>query len=198
MTSNRSITASGVINYSVLSNPGVSNRTGTLTAAGQSVTVTQEGKPPSTIPITATAGSNGSISPKGTVTVSYGGNQTFSIKSNRYYQVPDVKVDSLSQGSITSYTFNNVTSNHSISAAFVRSSYNITATAGSNGSISPQGIVTAKYGGSQTFTIKPNTYYQIADVRVDGVSKGAITSYTFQNVTSNHSISATFARKRGR
>jgi hypothetical protein len=34
-------------------------------------------------------------------------------------------------------------------------------------------------------------------VTVDGVSQGPITSYTFSNVTSNHSISATFTRREG-
>jgi hypothetical protein len=77
-------------------------------------------------------------------------------------------------------------------------SYTITASVGSNGSISPKGNVTVKYGGSQTLTIKPNSYYQISDVKVDGVSKGAITSYTFNNVTSSHSISASFLRKGSR
>jgi hypothetical protein len=148
-----------------------------------------------TYTITASAGSNGSISPKGNVTVNSGGSQTFTIKPNSYYLIADVKVDGISKGSITSYTFNNVTSNHSISASFVRSSYTITATADRNGSISPKGTVTVKYGGSQTFTIKPNTYYQIADVKVDGVSVGKISSYTFSNVTGNHTIKATTERK---
>jgi hypothetical protein len=42
-------------------------------------------------------------------------------------------------------------------------------------------------------TITPPTGYKITDVRVDAVSKGAITSYTFTNVTAPHTISATFA-----
>jgi hypothetical protein len=32
----------------------------------------------------------------------------------------------------------------------------------------------------------------VADVLVDNVSKGSITTYTFSNVTGNHTISATF------
>ncbi len=49
------------------------------------------------------------------------------------------------------------------------------------------------YGASQTFTITPNTDYHVADVLVDGVSVGAVTSYTFSNVIANHTISASFA-----
>ena len=39
------------------------------------------------------------------------------------------------------------------------------------------------YGADQTFTITPDACYHIADVLVDGVSVGAVTSYTFTNVT---------------
>ena len=47
------------------------------------------------------------------------------------------------------------------------------------------------YGGSQTFTFTPIAGYH-AVVSVDGVSQGAITSYTFTNVTAAHTIAATF------
>jgi hypothetical protein len=72
-------------------------------------------------------------------------------------------------------------------------SYNITATADPDGSISPAGQVSLDAGASQRFDITPSFGYQIADVIVDGQSKGAITSYTFSNVHSDHQIHATFA-----
>ncbi len=72
--------------------------------------------------------------------------------------------------------------------------YTITASAGANGSVSPAGRVPVGYGASQTFTIIPNTGYEVADVMVDGGSKGSVTSYTFTNVKANHTISAAFAR----
>jgi hypothetical protein len=50
------------------------------------------------------------------------------------------------------------------------------------------------YGASQTFTITPNTGYTVQDVRVDGSSVGRVTLYTFTNVTSGHTIEATFIR----
>ena len=52
------------------------------------------------------------------------------------------------------------------------------------------------YGGSAIFTIAPNPYYRIVDVTVDGVSQGAIASYTFTNVTADHIIVATFTKIR--
>ncbi|HBA53579.1 MAG TPA: hypothetical protein DCZ04_03740 [Syntrophorhabdus aromaticivorans] len=69
----------------------------------------------------------------------------------------------------------------------------ITASAGANGTITPSGAVTVNYGDSQTFTITPDSGYTIADVLVDGVSVGPVTTYTFDNITANHTISAGFA-----
>ena len=45
-----------------------------------------------------------------------------------------------------------------------------------------------------TFTITPASCYQIADVLVDGVSVGAVASYTFNDVAANHTIAASFAQ----
>lgn len=69
----------------------------------------------------------------------------------------------------------------------------ITATAGAGGTISPAGVVDVSAGGSQAFAITPNTGYHIADVLVDGVSQGAIDTYTFTSVMADHTIAASFA-----
>jgi Big-like domain-containing protein len=71
--------------------------------------------------------------------------------------------------------------------------FTITASAGANGAIAPAGVSTVIQGQSQAFTITPSTSYTIASVLVDGVSVGAVATYTFSNVTVNHTISATFA-----
>ena len=91
------------------------------------------------------------------------------------------------------YTFTNVTAAHTISASFaVTSTYTISASAGSGGSISPSGNVQVQKGASRTFTITPYKNYKVRNVLVDGISVGAVKSYTFSNVQANHSISATF------
>lgn len=71
--------------------------------------------------------------------------------------------------------------------------HTITATAGTGGSISPSGSVTVDSGTSKAFTITPSSNYSIADVKVDDVSQGKITSYTFSGVSANHTIAATFS-----
>ncbi|NJM15436.1 MAG: carbohydrate-binding protein [Bacteroidales bacterium] len=275
-----------------------------------------------TYTITASAGSNGSISPSGSVSVSGGGSLTFTIAPNSGYQVANVLVNGSSVGAVSSYTFSNVSANQTIAASFVEdvvdtssdtlfakdrdaannitvpgtvvqlngagswivfygidianyseiisqvavdgnnrriefrigsptgtiistlnitstgnwdtytmqsseiannpggvhdlyivgfggnpvcklnriilggeapvTSYTITASAGSNGSISPSGSVSVNEGGSQTFTVTPNIGYQVANVLVNGSSVGAVSSYTFSNVGANQTIAASF------
>ena len=71
--------------------------------------------------------------------------------------------------------------------------FTVTATAGANGSVTPSGATTVAVGNDETYTIKPNAGYHVADVLVDGSSVGAVTTYTFKNVAEDHTISATFA-----
>lgn len=70
----------------------------------------------------------------------------------------------------------------------------ITAKAGANGTITPSGNVTVKAGADQAFAIQPNSGYTVSKVLVDGTDVGAVTSYTFKNVTANHTIEAVFAK----
>jgi uncharacterized repeat protein (TIGR02543 family) len=85
----------------------------------------------------------------------------------------------------------------SITAHFAINTYIITATAGDHGTISPSGDVSVVHGSSQTFTITAEAGYHVADVLVDGSTVGALESYTFDNVTATHTISATFSPNRG-
>ena len=72
--------------------------------------------------------------------------------------------------------------------------YTIKATAGAGGSISPSGNVSVREGGDQTFTITPGKGYAVANVKIDGKSIGAVKSYTFENVSSPHTIEAIFVK----
>jgi OOP family OmpA-OmpF porin len=84
-----------------------------------------------------------------------------------------------------------VSTTKNLSVSFIPN-YTITATAGTDGAISPAGASTVQQGQSAAYTITPNTNCKIADVKVDGASVGAVASYTFTNVTANHTIAATF------
>ena len=71
--------------------------------------------------------------------------------------------------------------------------YLIQASAGANGSISPSTNIFLEAGGSQVYAITPDQFFHVADVLVDQVSVGAVHSYAFSNVTSDHEIEAVFA-----
>ncbi len=79
-----------------------------------------------------------------------------------------------------------------VSSAFTLTTYTITASSGANGTISPTGAVNVISGGSQTFTMIPNAGFAVSSVLVDGISQGAVVSYPFDSVTTNHTISVTF------
>jgi hypothetical protein len=114
--------------------------------------------------------------------------------------VPDLAVTSYEVAGATVYlgrdleffSFRNVTADHSITVSFAANTYGITASAGANGSISPSGSVNVAYGDDQSFTITPDMGYMVQDVLVDNVSVGAVTSYTFDDVASAHTIAASF------
>ncbi len=71
--------------------------------------------------------------------------------------------------------------------------YTIMATAGSGGSIAPQGYISVDQGSNITFTITPAAGYSVAEILVDGEVLDITTTYTFSNVGSNHSIVVDFA-----
>ena len=143
--------------------------------------------------ITASAGTGGSITPSGAVSVAYGGSQSFNFTPTAGYYLTGVLVDGVSQTPLpASYTFTNVIANHTISATF-GSNPVITASAGTGGSITPSGAVSVAYGGSQSFTFTPSAGYYLSGVLVDGVAQTPVpASYTFTNVIASHTISATF------
>lgn len=157
--------------------------------------------------IDASANNGGVISPEGRTNLTSGDSMTYSITPFSGYHISDVTVDGQSVGAVDSYTFDNVTDNHTIAVTFARDSggnsgggsddsdptYAIRASAGNGGSISPKGTVRVEKGDSKTYTITADKGYAIADVTVNGKSVGAVDSYTFKNVTSDQTIRATFA-----
>jgi len=194
-------TAGATIQLTVTPTEGYrfANWTGDVNSAENSVTVNMDtdknvtaGFAINPFTVNATAGLGGIISPSGSVTVNYGGSQTFTIMPNAGYHVADVKVDGVSVGVVLAYTFSNVTSDHTVEVIFGINQYTLIATAGPNGAIVPSGPVIVDHGGNLTFTITPNPDYRISDVKVDGGSIGPVATYTFTNVTAAHTIEASF------
>jgi hypothetical protein len=147
-----------------------------------------------TFTVAASANEGGSISPSGVASVGSGGSQGYTITPSVGYKISDVVVDGASVGAVPGYTFNNVTTNHAITAAFAQLTYGITASASPGGSISPSGLISVTHGSGQSYAITAHTGYRISNVYIDGTSVGAVSSYIFSNVTTNHAINATFER----
>jgi hypothetical protein len=80
---------------------------------------------------------------------------------------------------------------------FTDKKYSINATSGSNGNITPDGIVEVLRNRNATFNITPIADYVVQNITVDGTSFPPATSYTFTNVIANHTINATFAPEIG-
>ncbi|OGG49215.1 hypothetical protein A2678_00100, partial [Candidatus Kaiserbacteria bacterium RIFCSPHIGHO2_01_FULL_53_31] len=91
-------------------------------------------------------------------------------------------------------TDTNIKGDITVTASFAANpTYTITVTQSANGTIIPSTQTNITSGTNQTFTITPASGYRIVSVSVDGVSVGAVASYTFSNITTNHTIAAFFA-----
>lgn len=152
---------------------------------------------PPTYEIRASAGAGGNIDPSGTIPVAAESEKAFTISPDQGYHVSDVLVDGASVGAVSSYTFTDIGEDHEIQALFETDvvTFSITATAGEGGTITPSGTLTVAEGGTLSFAVAAEKGYSIADVFVDGTSAGAISTYTFESVTADHVIEATFEKK---
>lgn len=70
--------------------------------------------------------------------------------------------------------------------------YTINASAGPNGTISPSGAITALSNESKTFNISANTGFSLDSLIVDGIPIAPVSSYSFNNISANHTIRASF------
>jgi hypothetical protein len=146
------------------------------------------------------SGTGGSITPSGTTTVPYGGSQSYTIIRTSGYHINDVTVDGASVGSVGSYQFINVVSNHAIVASFAKNNTHTIAVSDfpqGLGDVTPPGpSVNVAYGGSQSFHIAAKNTKKIQSVKVDGVeqlsSEVQTYDYTFTNVIINHSLDVTY------
>ena len=152
-----------------------------------------------TINVTTDYGS--SVSGSYPDTVVEGSNKYLHISKRQGYKLTSVILDDSSQtipsqteasGEVMTISLENITSNHNLVVTSEPFKYTITTSAGSNGSITPS--ATVNYGSSKIINMSPSTGYEVNEVIVDGINKGKITTYTFNNITDNHTISVTFKK----
>ena len=144
--------------------------------------------------VTAEAGAGGSISPATPLAVNPGATAAFTITPDAGFHIDSATGCGGSlAGNI--FTTGPITANCTVTAAFAVDTvtYVVSPSTGTGGSISPATLQTVNAGADVTFTVTPDSGYLIADVLVDGTSVGAVGSYTFSNVSGDHTISAVFA-----
>jgi len=143
--------------------------------------------------ITATCSDRGTISPTKAYTLAGIEDEVFYLMPDEGYVIQTVRVDNVPDSydeSRNTYTFENVSADHSISVTFAIDTCTMTLSPGNHGDIT--GDTTVGYGTSHTYTITPDTGYEVADVTLDGISRGAVTSLTVNNIVANRTIAATF------
>jgi Putative metal-binding motif/Divergent InlB B-repeat domain len=116
--------------------------------------------------ITTTVTGNGSISPVGPVAVSCGGSQTFNFTPDACYQVSDVKVNGVSQGALSSYTFTSVTAAQTIEVIYSQISYAVNVTIVGNGTVT--GASSVGCGSNISLLCAADDCYTIETITVNG------------------------------
>ncbi len=77
---------------------------------------------------------------------------------------------------LSGYTFNNITSNHTVEVFFEINLYSISVSHQGNGTIIPGTINTIEHGTPQNFQITPAEGNHIEEVKINNISIGAVES----------------------
>ena len=147
--------------------------------------------------ITTSISANGTINPAaGLIPTIIGTSRSFIYKPNANYYTDSVLVNgilNIPASLDTIYTFSNVTTPQTLRVTFKTNT--ITASTGSNGTISPTGNVAVGKNGTQKFTFVPATNCWLDSLIVDGINRPDSIlgkSYTFTNVNEPHTIRSVY------
>ena len=133
-----------------------------------------------------------------TITVSYGGMLVVKAVADTYSSV--FSGWSGNASGTGNAVLTNITSNKTIYANFQLKQFSIIASATSGGSINPTGMSTVSFGKEKVYTFSPDgADAYLSDILIDGVSKiaeiGQTNTYSFTNISANHTIEAIFNRQ---
>ena len=157
---------------------------------------------PDSYVITASSGPGGSITPVGLIAAAPGSSVNFTIAADDGYAIQSVLVDGIESEPDGTYLFTNIAANHTISASFeaieeLPDRYYINASAGNGGVIAPSGQLEVVPNETITFTITASPGYTIQNIVVDGENQEVSDSFTFTNISGNHTITASFIASGG-
>lgn len=149
--------------------------------------------------ITVTEVENGTISPSGengVVAANCGEDYSFTIIPDSGFMIHAVLVDGDSIGTMSSYTFQSISRNHTIGAIFdsiPEGQVIVVVNANEGGNVSPLGTQAVDFGTDFSFTATPDDCYEVVSATVNGnVVELTNGSYTIENVTEEITIDVTF------
>jgi hypothetical protein len=147
-----------------------------------------------TYTVTPTAGTGGTISPTTSQIINSGNKTSFTVAPKSGYKIAAV-TGCAGTLSGSTYTTGAITANCTVSASFAASSattYTVTPSAGTGGSISPTNGQTVSSGSATSFTVAANSGYKIASVTgCAGTLSG--NTYTTGAITASCTVAATFS-----
>jgi hypothetical protein len=145
-----------------------------------------------TYTITASVVGNGTIEPSGQVAIAHGGDTTFIITPAEGHHLDSLTVDGVKVDSTTSYTFTNVTSNHTITAYFSINKYALTVNIEGEGSVTKiPNAATYDHGTEVKLVPTPNTYWLFDTWSGDTTSTSGDTAFVLMDAAKT--VTATFA-----
>jgi hypothetical protein len=151
-----------------------------------------------TFTVTPKAGAHGSIDPSAPRTVTYNEKVSFKVTPVQHYHIASVTG---CEGSLSGndYTTGNITGDCTVEASFAEDIFTATIhQIGGSGTITGSGIscegntCSGSYGAKLLLKIKPDAGLRVVDVKINGVSLGAVTVLTIKQMISNYSIDIIF------
>lgn len=137
-------------------------------------------------------GNNGSADITGAVQVGHGEDITIHITPAEFFSIYVIKVNGEPVTLSDTLTLSNVTQDTSVEITFEQTVFRITTVI--SGKDNATSSFTVSLGETAEMAFRAERGYRIKDVKIDGVSVGAVSNYTFENVAANHTVSVEYER----
>ena len=141
--------------------------------------------------VTIESTSGGKVLPSGDQRIGYGGSLLLSFDADEGFELKQLIIDGndvFNKIVDNCYIISNIKEKHTVKAVFDLKKIDVIVYASSNGNISTESVESALYGKDLVCTFTPDEGYKVKDVKIDGVSVGAVYSYKLPSVTTEHSI----------
>jgi hypothetical protein len=128
--------------------------------------------------VSIAAAENGHVNPEGEVTVDYGNDLVVTITPDEGYRVAFIRLNGVDidlendprwDAASGAFTVASVVVDQHLEVGFELITFIVTAIAGDNGHVNPEGEVTVDYGNDLVVTITPDEGYRVAFIRLNGV-----------------------------